>query len=454
MKKKRSQRKQLHRERKKTKFMILLISLEVLGLVLIVGLGFIYYKVSERQQVENRLEKAGVTHELLEGTNVSSNAKNNNEEIRTGKYSEVLRDQKYCRNNKIVSKDTMSEDTVTLAFAGDISFAEGYANMASLQKRGKDIRECFDEAILLEMENADIFMVNNEFPYTDRGTKTAEKTFTFRTEPENVKLLYQLGIDAVSIANNHVYDYGLQSLEDTLTTLDDAAMPYTGAGKTLEEAKKPIYFIANDRKIGIISATQIERLDNPDTPGATDDSAGTFRCWNDDTILSVVESMKQECDYVIAYIHWGTEMQTETDWAQEKQAQELADAGADLIIGDHPHILQRIDYIGDTPVIFSLGNFWFNSKAMDTGILKVTLDFEDATGTDGNVTASSEKKTANATATTGETDIRVNVQFLPARQENCTTTLLTGTEKERVLQEMRAISPNVTIDEEGNVTAR
>lgn len=402
---------------------LFLICVEVFTLVVAIGLGFIFLKVDEQKRLTDNLKRAGITAELLKGTNVSVQAKNHNATEDGSRYGTILADEEYCRENRIFTKDTISSDEVVLAFAGDISFAEGYANMGILANRNNDIRACFDEGILQIMENADIFMVNNEFPYTNRGTPTAGKTYTFRSNPENVKYLYDLGVDMVSIANNHIYDYGEVSLQDTLLTLQDAAMPYAGAGENLQEAKKPVYFIANDLKIAYICATQIERLDHPDTVGAGENSAGVFRCWYDDSILDVIKEAKETSDYVITYIHWGTEMQETPDWAQVELAEKLADAGSDLIIGDHPHCLQEITYVNSVPVIYSLGNFWFNSKTQDTGILQVSINEQ---GTQ-------------------------NIQFVPATQSGCTTTLQTDAERERILSYMRSLSPNVDIDGDGYI---
>ena len=197
-----------------------------------------------------------------------------------------------------------------------------------------------------------------------------------------------------------------------------------GAGRNLEEAMKPVYFIAGDIKIAIVSATQIERLDNPDTKAATETTAGVFRCLNSDKLLEVVAEAGENSDFVIVYIHWGTENTAEPDWLQLQQAPEIVKAGADLIIGDHPHCLQPIQYVDGVPVIYSLGNFWFNSKQVDTCLVKAVVREEGL----------------------------VSLQFLPALQKDCTTSLLYGGEKERVLSYMRSISPGIIIDEDGYIS--
>lgn len=342
-----------------------------------------------------------------------------------GKYADILADSQYMAENNIYAKETAQEGKVTIAFAGDILFDPGYSIMSKVLQRANGIYDSISEDLMAEMNGADIFMVNNEFPYSDRGAPTEGKQFTFRAKPEYAQILHDMGADIVSLANNHAYDYGLDAFLDTMEILQGIGIPYVGAGNNLAEASAPVYFIAGDIKIGIVSATQIERLDNPDTKGATDTSPGVFRCWNPDKLLEVVREVRQECDFLIVYIHWGTESTDVPDWAQLDQAPKIVDAGADLIIGDHSHCLQPIQYVNGVPVVYSLGNFLFNSRQLDTCLVKAVIN-EDGLE---------------------------SLQFIPALQKNCTTTMLHGEEKARVISYMRSISPKASIDDEGYVTA-
>lgn len=342
------------------------------------------------------------------------------------RYGELLADPERMKQEKIYAVETASPEEVVMAFGGDILFDPNYAVMAKLLQRGGAIEEAFSEEILAKMRDADIFMVNNEFPYTSRGTPTLDKTFTFRARPESAAYLTEMGVDVVSLANNHSYDYGEISLLDSLDTLEALGMPYVGAGRNLEEAVKPVSFIANDTKICILSATQIERLDRPSTPGAGEDTPGTFRCWNVDRLLQEIAAAREENDVVIVFIHWGTEKEENIDWAQRDQAAAIAEAGADIIIGAHPHCLQPVGYVGDVPVIYSLGNFWFNSKSLDTCLLQVRIAKE------GNL----------------------SVQVLPAKQSDCYTKLLEGEEKKRVIGYLNSISDSGVLDEEGYLSPR
>ncbi len=339
------------------------------------------------------------------------------------KYTDVLNDPAYMAENNIYAKDAGDPAQVTIAFAGDILFDPNYAVMNRVIQNGGDITAGLAPELLSEMKSVDIMALNNEFPYSDRGTPTPEKQFTFRAKPSSVSYLEDMGVDLVSLANNHAYDYGEDAFLDTMDTLREAGITYIGAGCNLQEARRPVYYIINNLKIAFVAATQIERLDNPDTKGATDTTPGVFRCWNGDNLLETVRKADENSDFVIVFLHWGTENSENIDWAQEKQAPEVVAAGADLVIGAHPHCLQQISMVNGVPVVYSLGNFWFNSKTVDTGMVKVTLN---------------------------ENGLQ-SLQFIPCLQSGCKTSLVQGEEKNRILDYVRSLSEGVQIDEDGYV---
>ena len=342
----------------------------------------------------------------------------------TANGSLALYAQAVSLGQKAMIVECANADQVTFAFAGDILFDEAYTIMYQYVARGSSVEDTFLSGLLERMRSADVFMLNNEFPYSNRGTPTEGKQFTFRANPRHAGILQELGVDLVSLANNHAYDYGNEALLDTFDTLDSVGIPYVGAGRNLDEALKPVYLIANDMKIAVVSATQIERNANPDTKEATAASAGVLRCLDPSALLRVIAEAKENSDFVILYIHWGTESQEEIDWLQEEQSATYARAGVDLIIGDHPHCLQKIDVVEGVPVVYSLGNFWFNSKTQDTCLVEVTINREGIAG----------------------------MRFVPCKSEECRTRLLEGSEADGVLNYMRSISPNVYIDRDGYVT--
>ena len=405
------------------------------------GLGMIAYSnstvVSEEEKPLTVVD-FGRLEQTLDNTDIPDNTVLENVEIEIESLEQtsteevdVLRAENERLYNEAISKgekvflvNCVDQEQIKLAFAGDILLDDEYAMMFRYRSRGSDINDTFSATLLERMRNADVFMLNNEFPFSTRGTPTEGKTFTFRANPSNIEMYAQIGVDLVSLANNHAYDYGEQALLDTFSTLEGAGIPYVGAGRNIEEAKKPVYLIANGMKIAVVSATQIERNAVPDTKEATMTNAGVLRCMDPTALLEVIAQAKANSDFVILYIHWGTESQETTDWLQDKQAPIYAEAGVDLIIGDHPHCLQKIDCISGVPVVFSLGNYWFNSKTQNTCLVEVQLTKEGLK----------------------------SLQFIPCLQENCRTSQLESAKKEEVLNYMRKLSPNVQIDSEGYVS--
>ena len=328
------------------------------------------------------------------------------------------------------SAEQQTGGAVKLVFAGDMDFDDRYTNMIALRSRSNGILDCIGSTLVERMRNADICMINNEFPYSDRGTPLANKKFTFRAKPETAEFLSLLGIDIVSLANNHAYDHGKDALLDTFDTLTSNGIRYVGAGKNLSEAMTPQYFTINGTVISIVAATQIERSLPPDTVEATESSPGVLRTLDPEKFVSVIKNAKANSDVCIVFVHWGSENKSDFESSQAELANAYVDAGADVILGAHPHVLQGFDYIGDVPVLYSMGNYWFNSKTLDTCLVELNLY-----------------------------DKRVeSLQFIPCRQHDCKTEeMLPGTTQdyERILSDMRKMSTSkVNIDNDGFVTKK
>ena len=283
-------------------------------------------------------------------------------------------------NDKTYVIDKEIDGDIVLDFTGDVSFAEGIATTAYMDQQLNGVKDCFSADLLTEMQSADILMINNEFAYTDRGTPLAGKAYTFRANPSRVSLMADLGADVVGIANNHVYDYDEIGFLDTLNTLNIAEMPYVGAGVNLDEARKPLYFIVGGRKIAIVSATQIERTLNY-TKEATEISPGVLKCLHPEEFCQSIAEAKQNADFVIAFVHWGTEGNANYGADQVALAKAFVDSGADAIIGGHTHCLQTVEYMGDVPIFYSLGNYWFSTTGnmpagYDTGLAQLHITQE------------------------------------------------------------------------------
>lgn len=339
---------------------------------------------------------------------------------------------KYCQHTGLDSyvlehvywKECAADDKIVLDFTGDFNFAEGWPTTEHMKAQSNGIYDCFSGDLLQEMTDADIMVMNNEFTYSTGGEPLEGKSYTFRADPKDAYLLNVFGADIVSLANNHAYDYGPDALVDTMETLEEVGIPYVGAGRNLEEAKKPVYFVANGKKIAIVSATQIERSANY-TKEATETAPGVLKTLNPDKYLEVIGNACKNSDYVIAFVHWGTEHEEHYGADQANLAKQYVEAGADAVIGGHTHCLQGMQYIDGVPVIYSLGNFWFTGSTIDTGVSQIIIN------TDGSI----------------------DFRFIPCIQSEFKTSLVTKeADKERIYDYMESISTNISIDEEGYVT--
>ncbi len=313
----------------------------------------------------------------------------------------------------------------TVCFAGDINLDENWCTTQYMSWQENGIRDCIDETLITYMQDADIMCLNNEFTYSDRGEPMSGKAYTFRANPERIEVLQELGVDVVKLANNHVYDYGRDALLDTFATLEEAGIEYMGAGRNLEEAMTPVYMEIDGKTVAFVSASRAEK--NKMTPQATEDAPGILRCYDPELFKQVIAEADANADFVLAYVHWGTEYSYKLEEAQLTTGKEYLDAGADVIIGAHSHCLQGMEYYEGKPIIYSLGNYWFNEKTLDTMLLELHFYGDDE-------------------------EQKLDVRVIPGVQSNYTTKYAdTPEEQERIYSFLEEISVNVEITEEGFV---
>lgn len=266
---------------------------------------------------------------------------------------------------------TEAAKAVRLLFAGDVYLSD---HVLEAYDAAGGIDGVLSQGYQAEIQAADYFVTNEEFPFSTRGTPAPDKQFTFRVHPEKVKLMQEMGIDLVTLANNHALDYGRDAMLDTIDTLDHAGIRHVGAGKNLAEARKPAIVKLNGRTFAFIGATRV--YPEADWAAGTD-SAGMFSAYDGGAALAEeVKAAKQQADYVIAYVHWGIEREEMPNEVQKSIAHRLVDAGADLVVGAHPHVLQGLEYYQGVPIAYSLGNFVFGSSIPSTALLQADVDDE------------------------------------------------------------------------------
>ncbi len=268
-----------------------------------------------------------------------------------------------------IDKEEPEGDTV-LVFGGDVLIKESSEEI--YEKDG--IAGLIDETLLAEMRNADICMVNHEFQLSSQGEPMADKQFTFQTAPQNVEMLVDLGVDIVSLANNHSLDYGKEGLIDTMLTLDEMGILHAGAGETKERAEELQIIESNGKTFGFLAATHVIPSGSWDVEVS---QPGLFAFYNNTRLLEVIEEASNECDFLTVYVHWGIERVDKPLAYQRTMAKQFAEAGADLIIGAHPHVLQGIEFFDETPAFYSLGNYIFSYNTARTMLLKVVVKADD-----------------------------------------------------------------------------
>ena len=319
--------------------------------------------------------------------------------------------------------DCKDEEETVISFTGDFNFAEDWYTMEAFKQKQGELKECITPDLIEVLQESDILFMNNEFVYSDSDNALPGKAYTFRADKERVSLLHELGADIVSLGNNHTYDYGEDGLFDTMDVLEEAGIAYVGAGEDIQDASKIVYVVANGKKIAFVAATEIERTTQY-TKEATATTAGVLKTRNPQRFINIIKQAAESSDYVIAVPHWGTEGALYADASQKRQANLYAEAGADVIIGGHPHRLQGIAYYGTTPVAYSLGNFWFSNGTLYTTVAQVVI----------------------------QADGSLQFRFLPCEQKDLATGLLTDkTEKDEFYHYIAKISTDVVIDEAGNV---
>ena len=271
-----------------------------------------------------------------------------------------------------------SAPLISFAFAGDVHFTEQVAALLEVPKPHRLSR------VKSLMQGADVAMVNLETAITTRGNP-APKIYHFRAPSHALSDLAAAGIDVVTMANNHAVDFGRTGLLDTLAAVDGhraAGRPFVaGIGRNLAQANAPALLKVKGQRIAIFGATDIPDWTAAHFAASKSRAGVNSTVRSDAALVAAVRSWRSRADIIVVFMHWGVEYTTCPSRSQRTKSKDLVKAGADLVIGSHPHIQQGMGMQGRALVAYSLGNFvWFWNDRLDrasTGVLHVQMKGRD-----------------------------------------------------------------------------
>ncbi|MBY0465850.1 MAG: CapA family protein [Burkholderiales bacterium] len=257
--------------------------------------------------------------------------------------------------------------SVRLVMAGDVMLADGPGQTIA---NGGDPLALFDAAL----RSGDYALGNLELPVATVGKPLDSKIFSFRADPQVMRVL-KGRFNAMSVANNHSGDYGQAAFLETLQHLATAGIEQVGGGRNLAEAHKPLWIRQNGLAIAVLAYNEFKPRSfeaGPDWPGVA---------WSEDdrVVADITAARRAGADVIIPFMHWGWERERQPTDRQRQLARLMIDAGADLVVGGHPHVTQGVDTYKGKLIVYSLGNFVFDSfenvPGGQTGwLLRLTLD--------------------------------------------------------------------------------
>lgn len=236
--------------------------------------------------------------------------------------------------------------TFSICSVGDVSFHGRNADHPSIN---------IFLSVVPALKNADMSIANLENPLLDKGDPIQGKC-TLRGSVGWAKILKESGFTLLSLANNHMMDYGDTGLFSTLKALENSGLSYVGAGKDIAEAQAPVYLNISGKKIAILARTSVI-VSSPSY--ASKKQPGV-------AFLDIAETREKIChccntaDIVILIIHWGLEEYEYPSPHQRKLAKEFVETGVDLVLGHHPHVIQGVEKINNSLINYSSGNFVFD----------------------------------------------------------------------------------------------
>ncbi|AZB44352.1 CapA family protein [Bacillus sp. FJAT-42376] len=260
-------------------------------------------------------------------------------------------------------------EVFTASFMGDVMMGRDVEKVTDI--KGQDYLFQHVKPLL---QNSDYITANFDQPITldEDAPKNESKSIQLRTDKQSAKTLQNLNFSSVSLANTHAMDYNVQGLNDTRKTLKEHAIDPVGAGSNLKDAKDSIsYQNYNGMKVATLAFTDVYA----EGTKATEYNSGVLAMEPKNFVPMIAEA-KKNADFVFVHAHWGQEYDTTPHPRQEDLAKALADAGADVIIGHHPHVLSPVEVYKDSVIFYSLGNFVFDqgwSRTRESALAQMRL---------------------------------------------------------------------------------
>lgn len=254
-----------------------------------------------------------------------------------------------------------AEERFLLTFVGDCTLgcrdAHAYAGYGFIKTIGEDYGFPFRN-VLEYFESDEMTFINLEGTFCDEG-HAVQKAHTFRGPTSYVNILTQNSVEAVSLANNHTMDYGQTGYDSTVATLESAGIPY------VERDSSTIITTKNGLTIGIYGAV--------------------YYAMDTDVITTAIRELRQQADIVIFAPHWGFETNPHRNEDQLELAHAVIDAGADIVWGSHPHVLQAMEEYNGSRIFYSLGNFSFGGNNYPEDYDSALIQQEVIRSADGTV---------------------------------------------------------------------
>jgi poly-gamma-glutamate synthesis protein (capsule biosynthesis protein) len=246
---------------------------------------------------------------------------------------------------------------ISIAFGGDVHFPVG-TNLGD--RLAADPSDALGPTVPQLLAGVDLSMVNFESAMTSGSCPDpAAKQYVFYAPTTAVDAFKGAGVSLITEANNHGEDCGLPGLQTSLATKASTGYPILGIGQNAAQAFTPFTTTINGQHVAVIAATQVIDSDLQTAWTATATQPGLASAYDVNDLVAAVEAARRTADTVIVYLHWGTELDACPNPLQEPLAQVLVQAGADIIVGTHAHVLLGAGYLGSAYVDYGLGNFAF-----------------------------------------------------------------------------------------------